>query len=59
VVRVAGTPEDLYPRFVTDTEQPLDLAVNGRGFFQITDGGGTLVTPVTDSFHLDADGQIP
>ena len=40
------------------TEQPLDLAINGRGFFQILLPDGTVSYTRDGSFHLNSDGQM-
>ena len=40
------------------TEQPLDMAVNGRGFFQILQPDGTVSYTRDGSFHLDSNGQL-
>jgi len=40
------------------TENPLDLAVNGQGFFQIQLPDGTTGFTRDGSFHVDANGQI-
>jgi flagellar basal-body rod protein FlgG len=40
------------------TENPLDLAVDGRGFFQIQLPDGATAYSRDGSFHIDANGQI-
>lgn len=40
------------------TDQPLDLAVNGRGFFQILMPDGSLAYTRDGEFQLDSTGQI-
>lgn len=40
------------------TENPLDLAVNGQGFFQIQLPDGTTGFTRDGSFHVDSNGQI-
>lgn len=57
-VRVAGTQKIFTPGSLQTTEQPLDLAINGRGFFQILQPDGTIAYTRDGSFHLNADGQI-
>lgn len=57
-VRVAGTQKVFTNGSLQTTEQPLDLAVNGRGFFQILLPDGTLGYTRDGSFHLNSDGQI-
>ena len=57
-VRVVGTQKILTEGTLQTTEQPLDMAVNGRGFFQILMPDGNIGYTRDGSFHLDADGQI-
>jgi flagellar basal-body rod protein FlgG len=40
------------------TNNPLDLAVNGRGFFQVRQPDGTIAYSRDGTFHLDSNGQI-
>ncbi len=40
------------------TEQPLDLAVNGRGFFQIQQPDGTAAYTRDGQFQINSDGEI-
>ena len=40
------------------TDNSLDVAVNGQGFFQVTMPDGTLAYTRDGSFHLDAQGQL-
>ncbi len=40
------------------TDNPLDIAVNGQGFFQVTMPDGTLAYTRDGSFHLDSQGQL-
>ena len=57
-VRVVGTQKIFTEGTLQTTEQPLDMAVNGRGFFQILMPDGGIGYTRDGSFHLDADGQI-
>lgn len=57
-VRVAGTQKIFTQGSLQTTEQPLDLAINGRGFFQILMPDGSLGYTRDGSFHLDSDGQV-
>ena len=43
---------------LNQTSNPLDIAVNGQGFFQITMPDGTLAYTRDGSFQKDANGQI-
>ena len=57
-VRIVGTSKMFTEGSLQTTEQPLDMAVNGRGFFQILQPDGTVGYTRDGSFHLDSDGQI-
>lgn len=43
---------------VQQTEQPLDLAIEGNGFFQVTRADGSLAYTRDGSFKLDSTGQM-
>lgn len=57
-VRVAGTQKIHTTGSLEETSQPLDLAVNGRGFFQITLPDGNTAYTRDGTFHMDSEGQI-
>ena len=57
-VRVAGTQKIFTTGTLQTTEQPLDMAINGRGFFQILMPDGNIGYTRDGSFHLDSDGRI-
>lgn len=57
-VRIVGTQKIFTQGSLQTTEQPLDLAVNGRGFFQVLMPDGTLSYTRDGSFQLNSDGQI-
>lgn len=57
-VKVAGTQKVFTTGGLQETSQPLDLAVNGRGFFQITMPDGSISYTRDGTFHMDAEGQI-
>lgn len=42
----------------TQTQNPLDMAIQGRGFFQISQADGTIAYSRAGSFKLDNSGQI-
>ncbi|MDD4879948.1 MAG: flagellar hook protein FlgE [Gallionellaceae bacterium] len=42
---------------ITSTNNPLDVAVNGDGFFRVSDGGAIAYTR-NGQFHLDKDGYL-
>jgi flagellar basal-body rod protein FlgG len=57
-VRVVGTQKIFTQGSLQTTEQPLDLAINGRGFFQVLLPDGTVSYSRDGSFHLNSDGQL-
>ncbi|MDY7560773.1 flagellar basal-body rod protein FlgG [Pseudomonas sp. 10B1] len=57
-VRIVGTQKNFSAGSLQTTDQPLDLAINGRGFFQIRQPSGTVAYTRDGSFHLDTNGQI-
>jgi flagellar basal-body rod protein FlgG len=57
-VKVAGTQKIHTTGSLQETSQPLDLAVNGRGFFQIAMPDGTAAYTRDGTFHMDAEGQV-
>ena len=57
-VKVVGTQKIFTQGSLQTTEQPLDMAINGRGFFQILTPNGDVAYTRDGSFHLDAEGQI-
>ncbi len=57
-VRIVGTQKNFTAGSLQTTDNPLDLAVNGRGFFQVLTPDGTVAYSRDGSFHLNSDGQI-
>src|SRR3990167_2052437 len=57
-VRVVGTQKIFTAGSLQTTEQPLDMAINGRGFFQVLMPDGTVAYTRDGSFHLNSDGQV-
>jgi flagellar basal-body rod protein FlgG len=57
-VRIVGTQKNFTAGSLQTTEQPLDMAVDGRGFFQILQPDGTTAYTRDGTFHLDSKGQI-
>ena len=57
-VRVVGTQKQFSEGSLQVTDQPLDIAVSGRGFFQISMPDGTVAYTRNGQFHLNADGNI-
>jgi flagellar basal-body rod protein FlgG len=57
-VRVAGTSVDMGTGELKQTDNPLNLAIAGRGFFALQDPEGNPVYTRNGAFHLDAEGRI-
>ena len=57
-VRIVGTQKNFTEGSLQTTDQPLDMAINGDGFFQVTMPDGTINYTRDGTFHLDSNGQI-
>src|SRR5699024_3405472 len=57
-VRIVGTQKIFTAGSLQTTEQPLDMAINARGFFQVLMPDGTVSYTRDGSFHLSSDGQV-
>jgi flagellar basal-body rod protein FlgG len=57
-VRITATEANYSQGSATTTNNPLDLEVSGRGFFQITLPDGTLAYTRDGSFTLDNQGNV-
>ncbi|WNO07968.1 flagellar basal-body rod protein FlgG [Teredinibacter sp. KSP-S5-2] len=57
-VRVVGTQKEFTSGSLQITEQSLDVAIDGRGFFQILQPDGTIAYTRNGQFHLNGDGDI-
>ena len=57
-VRIVGTQKNFNGGSLQTTDQPLDMAINGRGFFQILTPDGTVAYTRDGTFHLNAEGQV-
>lgn len=57
-VRVVATDKQFSQGNVQQTGNSLDLAVNGRGFFQVLQPDGTTAYTRDGSFQLNAQGQL-
>jgi len=55
--RVAEVAQQFTQGNLTATSNPLDLAINGKGFFPVSDGGAIEYTR-NGQFHLDANGYV-
>jgi flagellar basal-body rod protein FlgG len=57
-VKVVGTTKQFTQGALEVTSKPLDIAINGRGFFQILQADGTTAYTRNGQFQLNSDGQI-
>ena len=57
-VKTAGTQKVFTTGSLELTDQPLDLAINGRGFFQIAMPDGSIGYSRNGTFHINAEGTI-
>ncbi len=57
-VRVVGTQKEFTSGSLQITSQSLDLAIDGRGFFQILQPDGNIAYTRDGQFHLNADGEF-
>ncbi len=55
--RVAAVDQHFTQGNLTATNNPLDLAINGKGFFPVSDGGSIAYTR-NGQFHLDSGGYV-
>jgi len=57
-VRVVATEKIYTQGSLTQTANPLDVAIQGRGFFQVSLPDGTLAYTRDGAFQLNADGEL-
>jgi flagellar basal-body rod protein FlgG len=57
-VRVVATQKQFTEGNLQITEQALDVAINGRGFFQILQPDGTIAYTRNGQFQVDGEGQL-
>ena len=57
-VSLASVSQQFTQGNITTTESPLDLAINGAGFFQVTDGKSPTMYSRNGQFKIDKDGFI-
>ena len=57
-VRIAATEKDYSQGSVLQTNNSLDMSVNGRGFLQITQPDGTIAYTRDGAFSLDNQGNV-
>jgi flagellar basal-body rod protein FlgG len=57
-VRTAAIYRNTGQGTMTSTENPLDIAIQGRGFFQITQPSGEIAYTRAGAFQLSPDGEL-
>ena len=57
-VRVVATDREFSQGNINNTNKPLDVAIQGRGFFEILLPDGTLAYTRDGTFQLDLNGQV-
>ena len=57
-VRTAGTMRDQSMGSLTQTNNSLDLAIQGQGFFQVRQTNGDIAYTRDGSFQINSQGQI-
>ena len=57
-VRVAGTQKIFTVGAYQTTSDALDMAIEGQGFFQVTQADGTMAYTRNGQFHLNSNGEI-
>lgn len=57
-VQLASVAQQFTQGNITATENPMDLAINGSGFFQVSDGKNPTMYTRNGQFKIDRDGFI-
>lgn len=57
-VRIAEIRKNMEKGSIEITNQPLDMAIDGQGFFQFRQPDGTLSYGRAGNFHTDAEGNV-
>ena len=57
-VNLAAVSQQFTQGNILTTESPMDLSINGAGFFQVTDGNSPVVFTRNGQFKIDRDGFI-
>jgi flagellar hook protein FlgE len=57
-VKVAAVAQQFTQGTITSTDNPLDVAINGSGFFEVSDQSGAVSYTRNGQFKTDADGFI-
>ncbi len=56
--RLTAVAQQFTQGSITTTENPMDIAINGAGFFQVTDGRGPVAFSRNGQFKIDRNGFI-
>jgi flagellar hook protein FlgE len=57
-VTVGAVAQQFTQGSITSTDNPMDIAINGSGFFQVADAQGQVLYSRNGQFKLDKDGHI-
>ena len=57
-VRIVATEKNFGQGSIEQTSNPLDVAIQGRGFFQIVMPDGSIAYSRDGSFEMDSEGQL-
>jgi flagellar hook protein FlgE len=57
-VRVAGVTQQFTQGNITSTTNPMDTAISGQGFFQVTDPAGAVLYSRNGQFQIDKNGFL-
>ncbi len=57
-VRIVATEKNFGQGSIEQTENPLDVAIQGRGFFQVLMPDGSISYSRDGSFEMDSEGQL-
>ena len=57
-VNLAAVSQQFTQGNILTTDNPMDLAINGAGFFQVSDGNSPVVYSRNGQFKIDRDGFI-
>lgn len=57
-VQVAAVAQQFTQGNVTTTDNPMDIAINGAGFFQVSDGSNPTMYTRNGQFKIDREGYI-
>lgn len=57
-VRMTGTSREVTQGTMNNTGNPLDMAIEGEGYFQVTRPDGTIAYTRAGNFHLSPEGKI-